>query len=262
MELNRNGKSRNKGKETNMQEKKTTKRGNNWGEYETTALLEATEEFQIKKGKSGFGFTKTDIQEIKKVFADKMKGTSRTKENIANRLKRLKHEFQVLHSLAEQSGWGWNNAAGKPNYPSEEEWIAATLTKGEDAKWVRNKEFPWYRKMETMFGGRSARGERLKETYTSDLPSNEAPLTEGSVLGSEQGSSDDPKEFPTDDDCYESVRQEHCRAGTCYQQGGQSSDGTFPVSGSSGSKRKSTDERSEDKSRGKTYRENSRRRQK
>jgi Myb/SANT-like DNA-binding domain len=82
--------------------------------------LNAAQEIQSNNAKTNLNFTTHELQQVHAFFSARTKGISRTSEQLNNRIKTLKKEYNIFRELATKSGWGWDYDNHVPVPPTAE----------------------------------------------------------------------------------------------------------------------------------------------
>ncbi|KAJ4766130.1 Myb/SANT-like domain-containing protein [Rhynchospora pubera] len=233
--------SKNKGKGTsdaNPPAPFDPKRQKDWTVHETNVLIDVVQQYQSAHGVSGLSFSSTAWTELHKQFKAIIPDTIRDKGKLKNQMKVMRDKFVICYDLVDnKSGGHWDHVKQRPGAPSDAEYYEMVKAKGPKANFLlpsptdpTKGTFPWYEQMRTMIGGQTSRGNATKPSWDYEGENSQhLPDSQWSARPSEQGSSDDGGDFPNNTEVSSPPRRS-------YSQRSQ------PVSQSSGSKRKSTDE--------------------
>ncbi|XP_042486922.1 uncharacterized protein LOC122067142 [Macadamia integrifolia] len=95
-----------------------------WSEFETTVLIEAMKE-AVKNGhKSGNSFNKTGWENITKQFQQALNRPV-GREQLRNKMNKLKQEYQQFKRLLDTTGFGWNSMTKAVTVDDESVWDRA-----------------------------------------------------------------------------------------------------------------------------------------
>lgn len=80
----------------------------NFSKEESDMLLEAAREIQNIIGRTDLNFTKHEMQQVHAFYSAKSNGIARSQDQLLNRLKTMRKEFNIFRELATKSGWSWD----------------------------------------------------------------------------------------------------------------------------------------------------------
>ncbi|XP_078148651.1 uncharacterized protein LOC144544111 [Carex rostrata] len=168
------GKRGGKGKETNTEtvqgNENNTKgrRDPNWSDHETSLFLDLLAEVQSRRqdSNSDGGYNDHEWSYVYNSFTKK-NTQMRALTSLKLRWKNLKGDFSFFWHMANRSGCGWNEEAHTPDVP-EDAWTNLQEKDPTRYKKYVKKTFPWYRRVEALYGKNIATG---RSNVTSD-PTN------------------------------------------------------------------------------------------
>ncbi|CAM0904853.1 unnamed protein product [Alopecurus aequalis] len=150
-----------RGKEKDEKKKRET-----WSEGQTGFLVFMMKEYaDAGKFRGQNGWTKEGWTAMTHRLNAKPPGADFTMKQVKDREQRLKQDHNVVRSILEKSGFGWDPEKGVPTAP-DEKWDE--LSK-EQRKW-RYKSFPHYDVLYEIYEGKIATGKRSKRDTGLESP--------------------------------------------------------------------------------------------
>ncbi|XP_042520278.1 uncharacterized protein LOC122093829 [Macadamia integrifolia] len=108
-----------------------------WLELETTVFIEAMKE-AVKNGhKSGNSFDKTGWEDITKQFQKSLNHTV-GREQLCNKMNKLRHEYQQFKRLLDTTGFRWNSMTKSVTVDDESVWDRAIQA---NPGWLKYKKY-------------------------------------------------------------------------------------------------------------------------
>ncbi|XP_078174889.1 uncharacterized protein LOC144568416 [Carex rostrata] len=149
------GKGRAKKKDGNT---KSREREPNWSDRETNMLLDLLDEVQSRRQdpNSDGGYNDQEWSYVYNEFT-KNNTQKRALPSLKLRWKNLKYDFSFFRYMANRSGCTWNEDTHMPDVP-EDAWIDLKEKDPNRHKKYFNKTFPWYNRVETLYGKSIASG--------------------------------------------------------------------------------------------------------
>lgn len=131
-----------------------------WTNGRTGFLVSMMKEYSdVGKYRAQNGWTKEGWQAMKNRLNERPPGANFTVQQLKDREQRLKKELNVVKSIVEKSGFGWDPQNKVPT-AIDEKWAELS---SEQRKW-RHKQFPYYDVLYEIYEGQMAEGKHCKRT--------------------------------------------------------------------------------------------------